>query len=120
VLNFELVGRRFNELRVQNGLTQGQIAEYLNVDQSYISKCEKNERQFSVDLLEKAGNLFGCSVDYFTSPESKYSPMPFALRASGVTTDDLETIAVMNKIALNLRYMEGLLKENNSERENRA
>ena len=110
MFDFELVGKRFKELREQSGLTQGQIAEYLTVDQSYISKCEKNERQFSVDILEKAGNLFGCSVDYFTNPESKYSPLPFALRASNIVADDLQTIVAMNKLALNLRYMEGLLK----------
>jgi len=110
MLNFELVGKRFNELRVNSGFTQSQLAKYLQVDQSYISKCEKNERQFSVDVLEKAANLFGCSIDYFTNEDSKYSPMPIALRAKSVTTEDLETIAAMNKIALNLRYMEDLLK----------
>ncbi len=111
MLDFELVGKRFKELREQSGLTQGQIAEYLNVDQSYISKCEKNERQFSTDILEKAGNLFGCSLDYFTNPKSQYSPMPVALRAISIAAHDLETIAAMNKLALNLRYMEGLLEE---------
>ena len=110
MLNFELVGIKFKELREQSGLTQRQIAGYLNIDQSYISKCEKNERQFSVDILEKAGNLFGCGVDYFTSSECKYLPLPFALRAKSITTEDLETIAVMNKLVLNLRYMEGLMK----------
>lgn len=108
--NFELIGNRFNELRVQNGLTQSQLAEYLNVDQSYISKCEKNERQFNVEILEKAANLFGCSMDYFTNPDTEYRPIPFALRANRITAEDLESIAVINKITLNLRFMEGLLK----------
>lgn len=106
----ELIGKRFKELREESGLTQGEIARYLKVDQSYISKCEKNERQFSVDILEKAGNLFGCPMDYFTNLESKYAPISVALRASSVTSDDLEAIAVMNKIALNLSFMESLLK----------
>jgi len=110
MLNFDLVGKKFKVLREQYGFTQEQLAQYLNVDQSYISKCEKNERQFSVDILEKAGNLFGCSLEYFTNDETEYSPAAIALRAKAVTAEDLETIATMNKIALNLRYMEGLLK----------
>ncbi|KXG44559.1 helix-turn-helix transcriptional regulator [Tepidibacillus infernus] len=110
MLNSELVSKRFNELRSKSGFTQSQIAEYLQVDQSYISKCENNERQFSIDILEKAANLFGCSIEYFTNEDSEFSPMPIALRAKGLTTEDLETIAAMNKIALNLRYMEDLLK----------
>jgi transcriptional regulator with XRE-family HTH domain len=110
MLNFDLVGKRFNELRRTSGLTQSQMAEYLQVDQSYISKCEKNERQFSTDILEKAASLFGCSIDYFTDEGAEFSPVPFALRAKSVTAEDLGTITAMNKIALNLRYMEDLLK----------
>lgn len=110
MLNFESIGKKFKTLREQSDLNQSQIADYLQVDQSYISKCEKGERQFSVDILEKAASLFGCSVDYFTNDDCEYCPMPFALRASGITTEDLEAIAVMNKLALNMRYMSALLR----------
>ena len=110
MLNFELIGKRFNELRNRSGFTQSQIAEYLDVDQSYISKCEKNERQFSVDVLEKAAELFGCNMEYFVDESSEFVTMPIALRAKSVDVEDLKTIADMNKIALNLRFMEGLLE----------
>jgi len=110
-LNYDLIGEKFKKIREDSGLTQAQIANYLNVDQSYISRYEKNERQLSVDLLEKLSNLFGCSTEYFTSPENnKYKSLPFALRAKNITTEDLKTIAAINKIALNLRSMESLLK----------
>ncbi len=110
MLSNEVIGKRFGELREKSGFTQSQIANYLQVDQSYISKCEKNERKFSIDILQKAANLFGCPVDYFTNEESNYSPLPIALRAESVEVEDLETIAAVNKIALNLRYMEALLR----------
>ncbi|ADE57861.1 MULTISPECIES: helix-turn-helix domain-containing protein [Aminobacterium] len=111
MLNYELIGQRFNELRSKSGLTQGQMAAYLDVDQSYISKCEKNERQFSIDILEKAASLFGCPVEYIVGLTSEFSPMSIAFRAKSVTREDLEAIAALNKIALNLRFMEELLKE---------
>ena len=110
MLNFELVAKRFSELRNKSGFTQSIVAEYLGVDQSYISKCEKGERQFSVDILDKAAELFGCTMDYFVNESSGFSQMPIALRAKSVTIEDLKTIAAMNKIALNLRFMEGLLE----------
>jgi len=110
MINFNLVGEKFKKLREESGLTQGQIAEYLSVNQSYISRYEKNERQLSVDLLEKIANLFGCSIEYFTSEDSQYDPLSFALRASCITSEDLETIAAINKIALNLRQMDSLLE----------
>lgn len=111
MLNFELIGLRFKELREKSGLTQAQLAVFLNVDQSYISKCEKNERQFSIDILEKAGNLFGCSVEYFTNENGEFTPITFAFRANAIATEDLDAISAINKIALNLRYMKALLKE---------
>lgn len=110
MLDFELVAKRFSELRKKSGFTQSVIAKYLEVDQSYISKCEKGERQFSVDVLDKAAELFGCSVEYFVKESSEFSQMPIALRAKSVNLEDLNTIAAMNKIALNLRFMEGLLE----------
>lgn len=110
MLNFELVGKKVKDLRNQSGLNQRQLAEYLNVDRSYVSKCEKGERQFSADILEKITNLFGCSMEFFTSESSGNLPIPFALRANGINVADLEAIAVMNRLALNLRFMSSLLK----------
>ncbi len=110
MLNNEMVGKRFYEIREKHGLTQSQLAAFLQVDQSYISKCEKNERKFSIDILEKAANLFGCPVDYFINEESKYTPLPTALRADSVEVEDLDVIAAVNKIALNLSYMEKMLE----------
>jgi len=111
MLNLTLVGERFKKLREESGLSQKQIAGYLNVDQSYISRYEKNERQLSLDMLEKLSNLFGCSIEYFISEDSAYKPLPFALRATHVTSEDLETVAAINKIALNLRDMQSLLEK---------
>lgn len=111
MLMSELVGKRFSELRRKCGLTQKVVAEYLGVDQSYISKLEKGERPFGADLLEKAAALFGCTVDYFVHETGEFTEIPVALRASSVTAEDLEAVAVMNRIAINLRFMERLLSQ---------
>lgn len=118
MLKPDLVAQRFSELRKKSGLTQSQMAHFLEVDQSYISKCEKKERQFGVDILERAAELFGCSLDYFTSEDSEFEEIPIALRAENIKNEDLTTIAAMNKIALNLRFMEAMLGGNNLEGEN--
>ena len=118
MLKSEMVGDRFYEMREKSGFTQNQIAAYLQVDQSYISKCEKNLRKFSLDILEKAADLFGCPIDYFTDENTKFTPLPTALRADSVKVEDLETIAAVNKIALNLRYMKALLEGDRNESTN--
>ncbi len=111
-MNFELIGNRFSELRKKNGFTQSQVAKYLEVDQSYISKSESNERQFSVDILEKAAELFGCTLRYFLNDTSEFEPITVASRTEKVEVQDLRTIAAMNKIALNLRFMDDLVERN--------
>lgn len=111
VIMLGLVRKRFSELRHKSGLTQSQMAAYLGVDQSYVSKCEKGERQFSVDVLEKVATLFGYPVEYLIDESNKFAPMSIALRAKTVAVEDLETLAAIQKIALNLRFMDGLLGE---------
>lgn len=49
-------------------------------------------------------------MDCFVNESIEFSQMPIALRAKSVTIEDLKTIAAMNKIALNLRFMESLLE----------
>jgi transcriptional regulator with XRE-family HTH domain len=106
---FNFIGERLVALRKSSSITQGQLAYFLNVDQSYISKCEKSERQPSTDVLQKLSNLFGCPVKFFVDLECEYQPMEYAFRTNGLELEDLESISVMNKIALNLNYMETIL-----------
>ena len=38
-----------------------------------------------------------------------YIPLNFAFRANGVQAEDLESIAVVNKIVMNIRYMNEMI-----------
>lgn len=111
--NNELIARKFKTLRTKLGFNQSQVANFLNVDQSYICKCEKNERKFTLDIIEKVATLFGCDLQYFLNEEIEYNPMPCAFRSNSIIKDkeDLDTIAAINKIALNLKFMKGTLLE---------
>ncbi len=108
--NNEKIGKKFCNMREQCGYSQSQIASYLGVDQSYISKCEKNERQFSSDKLQKAADLFGCTIDYLLCDNQKHEPLLMALRSDGISDKDFEAIATVNKIFSNLKLMEKLQK----------
>lgn len=103
------INQRFHELRVKNDLSQAQMADYLDVHQSYISKYENNERQLSVGALEKAAMLFGCDPACLLEEDFQTPPLAAAFRSEAVAEKDLEAIAAVNKIALNLRLMKSLL-----------
>lgn len=114
--NVSLVSRRFKELRESSNLTQAQIASFLNIDQSYVSKFEKGERKLSIDVLEKMCNLFGCTLRYFENEEEKYTQMSIAFRSNSLQNDDLEAIAAINKVALNIRFINLMLEDGNFEK----
>ena len=119
MVDHELVGERFVELRNRCGFTQRIMAEYLDFDPSYISKCEKSDRQFSVGILDKAAELLGCSMDCLVNESTGVANNAVALRTKSLAVDDLEAFAAINKIALNLRFMEGLVIEKWDFKENK-
>ena len=98
-------------MREKAGLRQGQIAEYLGVTQTFISKVEAGERNLTVDQLENIVNLYGYSLAAFSDSEQEINPIQFAFRAQDVSRDDLHRIADIGKIAINSRFMAGLLGE---------
>lgn len=105
-----IIGNNIKTLRNGMGFSQSSIARFLNVDQSLISKIENGERSLSADMLEKLACLFGISMDAIESSTIESSHLSFAFRANDLSTEDLETISIINRIALNSEYMAEMLK----------
>ncbi len=103
------IGEKIKTLREQSGFTQSNLAKYLKVDQSLISKIEKNERPITSDMLDKLAALFGITTESFNGDSIPKNRISFALRASEINEDDLETISAINRIALNSNFMTRLL-----------
>lgn len=102
---------RLKELRKESKLTKVQLAKYLGVAQSMLIELEDGNRSLSVSLIEKLCNLFGCTEAYLLGEDDSYIPLNFAFRSNGIQTEDLEGIAAVNKIAMNLRYMNEMMGE---------
>lgn len=102
---------RLKGLRKESKITQEQLAKYLGVDQSMITKLENGTRSLNVTLIEKICSLFGCSDAYLMGKEDSYIPLNFAFRSNGIQAEDLESIAAINKIVMNIRYMNEMLGE---------
>ncbi len=104
----DTIGILLKDKRVSIGLTQKLVAEFLDCDQSFISKFETGERNIKAEYLEKMLTLYGCALqDIFASNCSQRFNMAF--RASSVT--DLKVIHDINNIAINNRFVSHLLKE---------
>lgn len=105
--NRRVAGNKFKEIRNANNFTQDQIASYLGVERSHIAKFEKGERSLQMSQIERASSLFGC--DSSTIIENKeYSPLAVAYSTKDLSMEDLDTIAKVNTMVLNLRKMKAL------------
>lgn len=104
-MNEKSVGEKIKQLRLQTGFSQTLIAEYLKVDQSLVSKIEKGERAASTDVLKKLAELFGCRVNVLLEGGENVQRLNVAFRTNGMSAEDLRSIAVINRIALNLENM---------------
>ena len=101
---------RFVQLRKKLGLSQKQLSEYLEVDQSYISKIENGERSITLDIAEKICNLIGYDVSYLFNGENQES-LNISFRAKELDVEDLKKLARVNLIAIKLREMKKLYEE---------
>ena len=100
-------------MREQSGLRQGQIAEYLGVTQTFISKVETGERNLTAAQLENLVNLYGYSLAAFANEDVVARPIQFAYRAQEVSQADLKVIADISKIVINSQFMTEVLEEMN-------
>ncbi|HWP79289.1 MAG TPA: helix-turn-helix transcriptional regulator [Candidatus Acidoferrum sp.] len=112
MVNNKIIGENLRALRDGAGYNQQSIADFLAVDQSLISKIEKGERGISVDMLDKLASLFGVAASAVVNDVVAVKPLSCAFRCGELSPGDMEAICAINKIALNLEFMDSLLEGN--------
>lgn len=60
----ENITNQIKTLRKQNGYTQQQVADLVNISRSAYSQYEMGIKQPTVDTLYKLADLYKCSIDY--------------------------------------------------------
>ena len=102
------IGKKVKLLREAASFTQQQLADYLSVDQSLISKFEKGERSISSDALKQLSVLFCCPISSLVSDDEVKPVYNVAFRTNAINLEDLVALSVINKIALNQLQMDQL------------
>ena len=105
------IGERLSELRKENNLSQKEISEYLNLDETNYSKIENGGRKLNVSILDKLCLLYNCSSQYILgeSDEYDFSKIVFNINKNNV---DLNVIAKVNET---MNYLK-ILREINYEK----
>jgi transcriptional regulator with XRE-family HTH domain len=65
------VSERIKELRVQNNLTQSELAERVGLSYVQIGRYEKGKSSPSSDILQKLASILGTSTDYLMNGSSE-------------------------------------------------
>ena len=109
------MGNRFKAVRTMNGYTQEQIARFLDVDRTLITKFEKGERALGIADLERACGLFGCDLKTLRGLK-EYRPLTVAYRAKDLSLEDMESVRKVQKIILNMRRIKAYGKDSHEDR----
>jgi transcriptional regulator with XRE-family HTH domain len=114
VLDSVAIGKRLSAARKSAGLTQKQVAAYLGVQREAVAYIETGSRPVTTSSLGKLADLYGFKMTYFLE-ENRVEEEPVvmaAFRTRNLSDADLETIAGIKRIALNLDSMYRLAKTN--------
>ena len=72
IMKFENI----RSLRIDNGYTQKQIAEFLGISQNTYSQYEIGVLNYPVDALLKLADFYNVSVDYLLGRTPTKTPYP--------------------------------------------
>lgn len=60
-----MFNKNLKNIRLKQGLSQKQVADYLNISPQSISKWEKNEALPSIEYLPKLADILKCEINDF-------------------------------------------------------
>ena len=66
-MNYKRLGERIREERLKLKLTQAQLAEDIDISDTYMGAIERGERSLTLDTLVRLANRLGVTVDYLLS-----------------------------------------------------
>ena len=66
-MDYKRLGKRIREERLKLNLTQAQLAEAVDISDTYMGAIERGERSLTLDTLVRLVNRLGVTVDYLLS-----------------------------------------------------
>lgn len=99
------VETRMETLRNNMNLTPQAVSSYLDIPLEDFFDMENGNKNITLSILNKLCSLFGCSESYLLCRSEEFDHTKFAFRSTSIEADDLEGIASMNRIYMNMKYL---------------
>ncbi len=109
------IGQVLKAFREKNNFSQEAVASFLGIKRELLSYYENNNREPSVEVLEKLANLYGTELaDFFETDKNHINTnVAFAaFRATNVNENDMKELAQFRKVVKNYLKIVELEKEN--------
>ena len=68
-INYEELGKKIKNLRIEKGLTQENLADYVGCNTSHISNIENSYTKLSLNVLLAIANALNVSIDYLLADQ---------------------------------------------------
>lgn len=111
MVNYRLIGRRINELRTQQSITQEQLAEMVDLSVPYICYIETARKKPSLETLIRISNALGVTLDELLSGNQLHNPTDYQtdidLLLSKCSQNEKRLIYEL------IRSMQTILRDNN-------
>lgn len=105
-----ILGSKLKQIRLNNKLTQKQVADYLHIYKSYISFVENGKTKISAVNLEKLAHLYRVPVKDFVD-NSPFHVINPKIKMNTFTVDELKAISEINKLFLISEFINNLEKK---------
>lgn len=102
---------RLKQLTKESQITTEQLANYLDIDQIMMKQIENGTTHLNVTGIEKICSLFGCCDTYLMGEEDVHLPLNWTSHSLEMMSQDLQCLAAINKIIMNIRYMNKKIEE---------
>lgn len=67
MINYEIIGNRIKEKRLEKQLTQENLAESIDVSPEYMSKIENGRVQINLKRLAELSLILECPIEYLVA-----------------------------------------------------
>ena len=89
---------RIKELRLENSLTQKELAEKISAPSKSVWAYENNVAVPPLDVLIKLANAFGCSIDYLAGRSDDFGNVTVRTAGAQLTKDEERLLSVYRKL----------------------
>lgn len=93
-----LLGKRLKELRIENGLTQRELGERVNVTKVSICCYENGTRVPTLETLTRLGEALNVDVDYLLGYDKEVKPKGKNKKITTMAKEEIEFIKSLREI----------------------